>query len=72
MNTMSAQPVLHEMGLEPKILEKVNLGIPVGYAFHMDALKYADYLRDFSTAREKLPPHDVWLKKTADMPDYST
>jgi len=51
MNTMSAQPVLCEMGLAPKVLEKVNLGIPVGYAFHMNALKYADYLRDFSTAR---------------------
>ena len=51
MNTMSAQPVLCEMGLAPKVLEKVNLGIPVGYAFHINALKYADYLRDFSTAR---------------------
>jgi tryptophan halogenase len=51
MNTMSAQPVLCEMGLAPKVFEKVNLGIPVGYAFHMNALKYADYLRDFSTAR---------------------
>ncbi len=51
MNTMSAQPVLCEMGLAPKPLEKVNLGIPVGYAFHMNALKYADYLRDCSTAR---------------------
>jgi len=51
MNTMSAQPVLCEMGLAPKMFEQVNLGIPVGYAFHMNALKYADYLRDFSTPR---------------------
>ena len=51
MNTISAQPVLCEMGLAPKILEETNLGIPVGYAFHINALKYADYLRDFSTAR---------------------
>tara|TARA_B100001750_G_C15470424_1_gene579471 strand:- start:194 stop:1609 length:1416 start_codon:yes stop_codon:yes gene_type:complete len=51
MNTMSAQPVLCEMGLAPKTFEHVNLGSPVGYAFHMNALKYADYLRDFSTAR---------------------
>jgi tryptophan halogenase len=51
MNTMSAQPILCEMGLAPKPLEEVNLGIPTGYAFHMNALKYADYLRDFSTAR---------------------
>jgi len=51
MNTMSAQPVLCEMGLSPKPLEEVNLGIPVGYAFHMDALKFADYLHAFATAR---------------------
>jgi len=51
MNTMSAQPVLCEMGLAPKALEQPNLGIPTGYAFHMNALKYADYLRDVATAR---------------------
>lgn len=51
MHTMSAQPILCEMGLAPKVFEKVDLGIPTGYAFHMNALKYADYLRDFSTAR---------------------
>lgn len=51
MNTISAQPVLCELGLAPKAFDQPNLGIPVGYAFHMNALKYADYLRDFSTAR---------------------
>ena len=51
MNTISAVPVLCEMGLAPKMFEKVNLGIPVGYAFHINALKFADYLQDFSTAR---------------------
>jgi tryptophan halogenase len=51
MNTVSAQPVLCEMGLAPKMFEQVDLGIPVGYAFHMDALKFADYLHAFSTAR---------------------
>jgi len=51
MNTMSAQPALCEMGLAPKVLEKVNLGIPTGYAFHLNALKFADYLRDFSKLR---------------------
>jgi tryptophan halogenase len=51
MNTVSAQPILCEMGLSPKPLEEVNLGIPVGYAFHMDAVKFADYLHAFSTAR---------------------
>ena len=51
MNTISAQPILCEMGLAPKMFEKVDLGIPVGYAFHMDALKFADYLHAFATAR---------------------
>jgi len=51
MNTISAQPILCEMGLAPKPFEKVDLGIPVGYAFHMDALKFADYLHAFATAR---------------------
>ena len=51
MNTISAQPILCEMGLGPKMFEKVNLGVPLGYAFHMNALKFADYVRDFSTAR---------------------
>ncbi len=51
MNTISAQPVLCEMGLAPKVLEKVNVAVPVGYAFHMDALKFADYLHAFATAR---------------------
>lgn len=51
MNTISAQPILCEMGLAPKMFEKVDLGIPVGYAFHMDALKFADYLHSFAKAR---------------------
>ena len=51
MNTVSAQPVLCELGLAPKAFDQPNLGVPVGYAFHMNALKYADYLRDFSTTR---------------------
>ena len=51
MNTVSAQPVLCELGLSPKAFDQPDLGIPVGYAFHMNALKYADFLRDFSTAR---------------------
>jgi tryptophan halogenase len=51
MNTISAQPVLCEMGLAPKMSEKVDPGIPVSYAFHMDALKFADYLHAFAKAR---------------------
>ena len=51
MNTISAQPILCEMGLAPKMFDQPNLGIPLGYAFHMDALKFADYLLAFATAR---------------------
>jgi len=51
MNTISALPVICEMGLAPKVPEKVKLGFPVAYAYHMNALKFADYLRDFATSR---------------------
>ena len=51
VNTTSAQPVLCEMGVAPKMYKKAADGIPLTYAFHMNALKFADYLRDFSTAR---------------------
>ena len=51
MNTVSAQPVICEMGLSPKMLENEDSGLPFLYAFHMDALKFADYLHAFSTAR---------------------
>ena len=50
-NTVSAQPVICEMGLAPKMLGNEDSGLPFEYAFHMDALKFADYLRDFATAR---------------------
>ena len=33
---------------------------------------YRKVLDAVDTAREKLPPHDVWLKKMVGMPDYST
>jgi tryptophan halogenase len=51
MNTVSAQPVICEMGLSPKMLENEDSGLPFLYAFHMDALKFADYLHAFSIAR---------------------
>jgi tryptophan 7-halogenase len=51
MNTISAQPALCEMGLAPKMLGNEDSGLPILYAFHMDALKFADYLRAFSTTR---------------------
>lgn len=51
MNTVSSQPVICEMGLSPKMLGNENSGIPLVYAYHMNALKYADYLSELSTKR---------------------
>jgi tryptophan halogenase len=51
MNTVSAQPAICEMKLSPKMLGKENSGFPLVYAFHMNALKYADYLCAFATQR---------------------
>ena len=51
METVSAQPILCEMNLAPKMLGPWTMGPPLKYAFHMNAQKFADYLRDFSTER---------------------
>jgi len=51
METCSAQPIICEMGRAPLMLGKWDMGPPLSYAFHMNAQKFADYLRDFSTAR---------------------
>ena len=51
MNTVSAQPAICEMGLAPKTLADKDAGLSLVYAFHMDALKFADYLCAHSTAR---------------------
>ena len=51
MDTVSAQPAICEMGLSPKMLGNESSGLSLVYAFHMDAMKFADYLTSFSTAR---------------------
>jgi tryptophan halogenase len=51
MDTVSPQPAICEMGLAPKMLDNKYSGLALVYAFHMDALKFANYLRDFSTPR---------------------
>lgn len=51
METVSAQPILCELGLSPKMFGPWTMGPPLKYAFHMNAQKFADYLRDFSTVR---------------------
>ena len=51
METCSVQPILCEWGLAPVMLGKWDMGAPLNYAYHMNAQKFADYLRDFSTPR---------------------
>lgn len=51
METCSAQPIICEMGLSPKMLGQWDMGAPLQYAYHMNAQKFADYLRDFSALR---------------------
>lgn len=51
INSVSVQGIICEMGLSPKMLDHQDSGIPLTYAYHMDALKFADYLRDHSTVR---------------------
>ena len=49
--TVSAQPIVCELGLAPKPPGPADREMPLTYAFHMNALKFADYLAELSTAR---------------------
>ena len=49
--TVSAQPIICELGLAPKTVDQRSTGIPLTYAFHMNALKFADYLTEIATSR---------------------
>lgn len=49
--TISAQPVICELGLAPKMFGRWELGTRLPYAFHMNALKFADYLCEIATSR---------------------
>ena len=51
METVSAQPLICELGLSPKTINNQAFGMPLTYAFHMNALKFADFLTRHSTAR---------------------
>ena len=51
METVSAQPIICEMGRAPLMMGRWDMGTPLNYAYHMNAQKFADYLRDFSVAR---------------------
>ena len=50
MDTVSAQPVICEFGLAPKMLGPWDFGPQLVYAYHMNALKFADYLTEHATA----------------------
>ena len=49
--TVSAQPVICELGLSPQMFGPWDFGRPLSYAYHMNAMKFADYLCELSTAR---------------------
>lgn len=49
--TVSAQPMICELGLSPQMLGPWDFGRPLVHAYHMNALKFADYLCKLSTAR---------------------
>lgn len=51
METVSAQPIICEMGRAPLMVQGQENGMHLNYAFHMNAQKFADYLTDFSVAR---------------------
>jgi tryptophan halogenase len=46
METVSSQPRLCEWNLSPQMAGKWDFGPKLTYAFHMNALKFADYLRE--------------------------
>lgn len=49
--TISAQPVICDLNLSPQTLGPWDMGVRLTYAFHMNALKFADYLTEIATAR---------------------
>lgn len=51
MESCSEQPIICEMNLAPLMLQPWNMGAPLTYAYHMNAQKFADFLRDVSIPR---------------------
>jgi len=49
--TISAQPAICEQRLAPKMFGQWKMGTRLPYAFHMNALKFADYLCEIATSR---------------------
>ncbi len=51
METISAQPRLCEWNLSPQMLGRWDFGAKLTYAFHMNALKFADFLSEIAVSR---------------------
>ena len=51
METISAQPRLCEWNLAPQMMGRWDFGPKLTYAFHMNALKFADYLCEIAVSR---------------------
>jgi tryptophan halogenase len=49
--TVSAQPALCDACFGPRTLDGRDFGPPLSYAYHMNALKFADLLRDIAVSR---------------------
>jgi tryptophan halogenase len=49
--TVSAQAIICELGLSPRMLGTWDFGEPLKYAYHLNALEFADYLCELSVAR---------------------
>ncbi|MGH8167709.1 MAG: tryptophan 7-halogenase, partial [Woeseiaceae bacterium] len=49
--TISVQPGLCEMNLAPQMPGSWDFGQPLPFAYHLDEVEFADYLREVSTAR---------------------
>ncbi len=64
METVSAQPILCEMGRSPRMMSDWDTEAPLTYAYHMNAQKFADYLTRFSTARGVMHIQEHLIKVT--------
>ena len=51
METVSPQPKLCHLGMAPVMLGQWDFGAPLAYAFHLNAQKFADFLRDVAAKR---------------------
>jgi tryptophan halogenase len=68
METVSSQPGVCHMGLAPLMLGAWDFGQPLTYAFHLNAQKFADYLRGIATRRGVAHVQDdvTGVERTAD------